>query len=107
VSARLVRHRRFKTDVNRVFIRIGEENFAAANRFLDAVDKDVRRLADMPGLGARRTFRRKKLKGLRSLPVSGFLNYLIFYRVQASEVQLFRLIHGARQLERALLEHDS
>ena len=104
MSGRLVRHRRFNTDVLQVFAQIGEENFSAANRFLRAVDTDLQKIHGMPGIGAIRTFRRAKLRGIRSLPVSGYRNYLIFYRVDQNHIEVLRLIHGARNLERALME---
>jgi toxin ParE1/3/4 len=104
VKLRLIRHRRFKMDALQIFARIGENNFDAATRFLAALDDDLHKLADMPGMGALRNFRRLKLKGIRSWPVTGFGNYLIFYRIKGPELQALRVIHGARNLERALLE---
>jgi toxin ParE1/3/4 len=55
-------------------------------------------------MGARRTFRKRVLKELRSWPFSGFENYLIFYRFDEARLEVLRVIHGARDLERALLE---
>ena len=56
------------------------------------------------GIGARREFDDPKLADLRSLPVTGFTNYLIFYRTTTTEVQVLRVIHGARDLPTALSE---
>jgi toxin ParE1/3/4 len=86
------------------FVYIGERNFDAAERFLAAVNEDLARIRSMPGMGAMREFDDPRLRDLRSLPVSGFRNYLIFYRVSADRVEFLRLIHGARDLETALLE---
>lgn len=104
MSRKLVKHRRFKRDALTIYVYIGEQNLDAAERFLQAVDHDAKAIRDMPGIGALRDFESPALHGLRSLPVTGFLNYLIFYLVTDSEVQLLRIIHGARDLEPALLE---
>ncbi len=34
------------------------------------------------------------------LPVSGFNNYLIFYRIEADAVRVLYVVHGARHLLR-------
>ena len=42
---------------------------------------------------------------LRYLPVSSkFRNYIIFYRSRADEVQIARILHGARDLSEVLSE---
>lgn len=45
-----------------------------------------------------------RLTGIRSLPVPGFRNYLIFYRIQGDQLEIIRVLHGARDLELALEE---
>jgi toxin ParE1/3/4 len=104
VKRRVQKHRKAKRDVLRVFVDIGQHNLDAAERFLISFNSDVRRLADMPGIGAKREFADPKLAHLRSLPVTGFTNYLVFYRYDDRDVQILRVIHGARDLERALGE---
>ena len=104
MSLRIVKHRKAKRDALRIFVYIGENNMDAAERFLRALNDDIHKLSDMPGMGAKREFRGRKLTGLRSLPVSGFENYLIFYRSDKNTLQIHRIIHGARDLERALKE---
>jgi toxin ParE1/3/4 len=75
-----------------------------AERYLAAVDQALRLVAAQPSLGIRRRFEQKELLEIRSLPVSNaFAKHLIFYR--AKEVlSLERVIHGARDLPRRLLE---
>lgn len=101
---RVAKHRKAKRDVLQAFVYIGQDNLGAAERFLAAFDRDVRTLADMPGIGAKREFPNPKLAGPRSLPITGFTKYLIFYRYDAREVQILRVIHGARDIEKALEE---
>ena len=104
MNLRIVKHRKFKRDALRIFVYIGEHNMDAAERFLRALDADSKKLAEMPGMGARREFAAQKLAGLRSWPVSGFKNYLIFYHFNKETLQIHRVIHGAPDLERALKE---
>ena len=51
-------------------------------------------IASMPGAGAERS---ELQAGVRSYPVG---KYLIFYRVVSDEIQLLRVVHGARDLRR-------
>jgi toxin ParE1/3/4 len=76
-----------------------------AERFLTAFDATVARLAEYPDLGRRRRFRATELQGIRSLPVEGrFGVHLIFYRVAGEVLNVERVMHGARDLPRRLLE---
>ena len=69
-----------------------------------AVDSDLKRIAGMPNIGAKRQSNNPKLTDVRSLPVSGFHNYLIFYTATATAVQVMRVIHGARDIDTAFDE---
>lgn len=101
---RITRHRKAKRDLLEIFVYVGERNMDAAERLLRAVDQDLKRLARMPNIGGLRESDHPKLRGVRSLPVTGFQTYLLFYRATDTEVQLLRVIHGARDLESAFEE---
>jgi toxin ParE1/3/4 len=78
---------------------------AIAERYLDAVLTALRLLADQPGLGRPRTFRHPALRGIRSLRLaSPFAVHLIFYRQNSAGLFAERLMHGARDLPRRLIE---
>ena len=80
----------------------GEE---LAWRFFNAVDQTLYCLADQPDLGRRRRFRHPALAGIRSFRVEPpFQKILIFYRHNATELFAERLLHGARDLPRRLVE---
>ena len=53
-----------------------------------------------PEIGRQRRFQRRP--GLRSWYVDGFDSYLIFYRPIAEGVEIYRVLHGARDLRRLL-----
>ena len=101
---RILRHRKAKRDLLRIYVYLGERNVDAAERFLRAVDSDLKRIAGMPNIGAKRQSNNPKLTDVRSLPVSGFHNYLIFYTATATAVQVMRVIHGARDIDTAFDE---
>ncbi len=78
---------------------------AIAERFLQALLNTLRLLAAQPGLGRQREFRHPALRGMRSFRLaSPFEVHLIFYRHRASELFVERLMHGARDLPRRLVE---
>jgi toxin ParE1/3/4 len=81
---------------------LGGKSAGLDDRFLDAVIQSVRQIASMPGLGSPYESSRPELAGLRIRPIVGFENYLIFYRTVGAGVEIFRVLHGSRDVERAL-----
>jgi len=76
-----------------------------AERFLAAVLATLKTLAVQPDLGRRRKFRHPALRKLCSFRVNPpFNRILIFYRVTNNTVEAWRLMHGARDLPRRLVE---
>jgi toxin ParE1/3/4 len=82
------------------YVYIGERNLDAAKRFLTAAQDACRMLARMPGMGALREFKNPAMTGLRSWPIKGFENFLILYLPTPSGIDVVRVIHGARDLDR-------
>jgi len=78
---------------------IAQDNPDAATRLLEAARQTFATLAANPELGIRRTFRNLRLWDIRSFRISGFDNYLIFYRKVADGIQVLHVFHGARNLE--------
>src|SRR5688572_12158748 len=91
-------------DVETIRAYIARANEDAADRVIEAVYKTCEILAQHPGLGFERKFSAKALSGLRMFVISDFPNNVIFYRVREEEVQIVRVLHGARNIER-LFEH--
>jgi toxin ParE1/3/4 len=76
-----------------------------AEGFLAAFDATVSRLAKHPTLGRRRRFRSASLQGIRSFGLGRrFGVHLIFYRANDEVLEIERVLHGARDLPRRLLE---
>ena len=75
---------------------IAQDNPDAATRVIEAAYETFKALAANPGLGRRRRFRSRRLRDVRSWRISGFENYLVFYRPVARGIQVIHIYHGAR-----------
>ena len=74
-----------------------------ADKYLRAFDDSVSALASFPGLGSTRKFKASRLSGIQSYAVkSPFDVHLIFYRTDATTLNILRVMHGARDLPRRL-----
>lgn len=89
-------------DIVEIALRIAEEQPVAAARFQAALRLEFERLAAYPRLGRMRNFRSAELRGVRSRTVPGFRNWLVFYREVTDGIDVLRVVHGARDLRRAL-----
>ena len=81
---------------------IGQDSPDAAERFMDATEETFRDLDEMPGMGHPHESPNPRLAGVRVWPVKGFRNHLIFYRPSDGGVEILTILHGARDIERAL-----
>ncbi len=85
------------------YVKKAGENVAW--RFQAALDLSLKKVTQQPDLGRIRHFRNPRLHGLRSFCLERpFNKFLIFYRFGENVLQAVRLLHGARDLPRRLLE---
>jgi toxin ParE1/3/4 len=84
-----------------------DKNLEAAIHFLDAFDAALALIERSPGIGASCRFQNPLFQGMRVWPISGFKNYLVFYRVLPDEIEVVRVIHGARDLKAIFGEGES
>ena len=101
---RLIWRRLAEDDLTAAYLHIGTDSPSAAERFVDALEETTHVLLDHPELGRLRAFRSPLARGIRSVPVPGFLAYLVFYRASGSDIEITRILHGARDLPRTLDE---
>ncbi len=94
-----------KRDLADHFVFIGLDNVDAAHRFVAAAERTIDPISEMPQMGGVRSFRNPKLAGVRSCCISGFENYLVFYRLAEDGLEVIRVLHGARDIQN-LLEMD-
>jgi toxin ParE1/3/4 len=81
---------------------IKRSNPEAAVAFLDAVYNTFGFLAANPEIG--RSRRDLGFPEVRSWRVRGFRRFLIFYRELPDRVQIWRVLHGARDLHQTLTD---
>jgi len=74
-----------------------ERNPTAARRFLQAIEDTIEMLCQNPELGER--LHADPTGQIRYRTISGFKNYLIFYRRVDAVLEIVRLLHGARDYE--------
>ena len=106
MAGRVIWHRLAEEDLTEAYLYIGADSPAAAERLLDAVEVAVQFLFENPGAGRQREFRSPRAQGVRSWVVTGFQTYVIFYRAVGAEMEVVRLVHGARDIPR-LLEDET
>jgi toxin ParE1/3/4 len=96
---RLVLSEFVEGELDAIWEYIAIDNIDAADRFVEAASGTFLELARMPGMGRRRRFPQARLRELRSFRVKDFENYLIFYRPIPDGIEVFHILHGARDLE--------
>lgn len=79
-------------DLGSIFDWIAAEDVAAAERLIERIADAARRLGDFPERGRQRP---EIGEGVRSLVLG---RYLILYRVTPRQVEVVRIVHGAREL---------
>ncbi len=72
-----------------------------AERFIDAVEATARRVGKNPGLGALRFAYELSIPDLRAMNVGKF-PYLMFYVERPELVEVWRLLHGSRDIPASL-----
>lgn len=92
-----------KTDLLEHALYIAREQPRAARKFLRRAEEATEKLAEFPGMGAVYGLTGVDLADIRFWPISGFRNHLVFYRkLESGGIEVLRVLHGARDIERAL-----
>ncbi len=87
-----------QTDLDEIAQYIANHQVDAALRFIDAAERAIANLSDYPQMGRARP---EIHSGLRSWPIRGFTNYIIFYDITDTTIDVVRILHGAMNLEEA------
>jgi toxin ParE1/3/4 len=83
---------------------IAQDQPAAALRLIRQFDVIVDQLQRTPLLGRAYRPQSRRLRGIRMIPIAGFRNYLIFYRVDGVGVDVLRVLHVSQDCMRVLRE---
>ena len=84
-----------RQDLTDIHDYIALDSVNAARTWVDHIENICQTLAGMPEMGRNREDLEPTL---RSFPVR---NYLVFYRPQPNGILIVRILHGARNVERA------
>ena len=103
MTSKVVRPRAHR-DLVDIALYIGEDSPAAGERFLDAFEYTTELLLQLPTLGSLCSVSAPSLRGLRVVTVRGFRNFLILYKSLDKQLEIVRVIHGARDLGTAVDE---
>ena len=94
MSRRVQKSARAEIDIRGIGRWIARDSLTAALKWGDDLDRKLRVIADLPGIGTDRSDLRP---GLRSYP---FGNYLIFFKAIRGGIVVVRVLHGARDYRR-------
>ena len=89
-----------KWDLIGIWDRIAEDSERVADAFVDRIDEKLGILARQPKLGRTRD---ELMEGLRSSPVK---SYVIFYLPLPDGIEVVRVLHGARDIEKIFQTED-
>ena len=98
---------RARLDVLEQFLYLADHaTVEVAERYLMAVDRTCARLAKQPRSGTPYDSGVARLEGMRRVPVSGFMAYLLFYMPRADGIDVVRILHGARDIQHLFAEEE-
>ncbi len=83
-------------DLREIEVFISKDNVVAAEQVIRQLEKRCLLLGDNPSIGRRRDYLRPKLRTV----TEG--NYLICYRAKRNSVEILRILHGSRNIEKIL-----
>lgn len=93
------RTNRARIDIVEIATFVGQGGDHISNRFFESIEHNIEQLSEFPELGRIREIGNAQLQGMRSIPVTEFGNYLIFYIPTDTAIEIIRVLHGARDLE--------
>lgn len=107
MTFRVVQRARARQDILELVEHIAADNPRAAAAFYDAYERTLTGLEQMPDKG--RPYRSKEpwLRGVRAISVGRFRRYLSFYRRTGNQVDVLRVLHGARDIDTILNREEA
>jgi len=102
VIRRIILRPQVVDDLLDIVTYLAERSPVSADRFSSAIWETLDHLAEAPGVGSPKRYRSKRLAGIRSSPIKGFRNYLVFYRPMTEAIEVLAILHGARNVPQIL-----
>lgn len=104
MTLKLIIHESAGNDLYELAVYLDRQSPGLSQRFSRAARQTMDRMAVFPYQGSHFLPGRASIPELRWLPIDGFPNHLIFYRVAQEQLIVVRIIHGARELESILVD---
>jgi toxin ParE1/3/4 len=82
-----------EADTLSIWEHIAQDNMIAADHMIDRITAAFERIAMYPETGERYQHPKGEFRIITELP------YLIFYRISGEEIDIVRVLHGARRWE--------
>jgi toxin ParE1/3/4 len=102
VKGQVTRRAEAKRDLDEQAAFMGKHSLDLELRFLAAAESEFERLAAIPGLGSARRFANPQLAGVRMWRIHGLKKHLIFYPEIEGGIEVIRILHASRDIERIL-----
>jgi toxin ParE1/3/4 len=102
MNRNIIQRAEAQEDLAEAFAYLGQNSLDAALRFIRAAEKTFQQLAMMPGIGERFRSNRPELAEVRPTSISGFRMYQVYYRPIDDGIEVLRILHGSRDVERIL-----
>ena len=87
-------------DVVQIAQFISKDSIEAADRFMENVESSLQFLLDFPESGELWHPTRSRYPELRTWQVKGFPNHLIFFRPTSSGIEVIRVCHAAKDVNK-------
>jgi plasmid stabilization system protein ParE len=102
MTRRIVLRPKVPDDLHSIVTWLEQHSVAVADRFVGSAFAAFDDLAAMPGKGSPKTYPRSQIVGVRSWPVPGFPNHLIYYQTRPDAIIVLAVLHGARNVRAVL-----
>ncbi len=99
MTRQIRRSRQVREDIIAIYGYLHKRSPQSAERVLDAIEQSIRSLAKTPGVGRYWNTPDGRLEGIKVTTVRPYRSYLIFFRAAGDEIEVFRIVHAARELE--------
>lgn len=90
------------TDIRAVSVYLAEESPDSARRFQLALRDTIGWLKQFPEMGSK--YPHPESENLRVKLVTGFSNYVVFYKASGEELTVIRVLHGSRDMPEVKFE---
>ncbi len=98
------RTRQVRDDIIDIYRYIHARSPQSADKVFDAIERSIKALRDIPGVGRLWNSTDPRLEGMRVTVITPYRNFLVFFRTTPDAIEVFRVIHGARDLDRVVDE---